>query len=355
MTGNLSSKTRRITDRHGRTRKPGRPAVYYVLSSEQFPPPDLLAYGEASERAGFDGVWTSDHFQPWQPNEGHSGSAWVTLAALSQRTSKIRFGTGVTCPTFRYRPAVVAQAWASMSLLAPGRLYLGVGAGENLNEGAAGGGWASYGERASRLVEAVRIIRALWTGEHVRIKGRFWDVDGRLYDPPASPIPLYIAAGGPKSARLAGRHGDGLITGAENLKKDPALKAAWEEGVREGGKDAGEEAVIVEHWAIVGGEKEARQAASKWRFMPNAWKPGFFDNVSPADIQTRAEKEVALETVLQEWTVSTDPRDHANAIDELADLGATHVAVHVATPDQPKVIDFFGRKVLPALKRAADS
>jgi G6PDH family F420-dependent oxidoreductase len=255
----------------------------------------------------------------------------------------------VTCPIFRYRPAVVAQTWASLSLLAPRRVFLGVGSGENLNEGAAGGGWASYEERASRLVEAVKIIRALWTGDHVRTKGQFWDVNGRLYDAPSSPIPLYIAAGGPKSARLAGRYGDGLITGAETLK-DPSLKAAWEEGIREGRRVPSSEPIIVEHWAFVGGEKEAKEAANKWRFSPKAWEPGYFDKISPAEIQANAEKEIPLEKVLEQWTVSTVPSVHSEAIEKLADLGATHVVVHVASLHQKKVIDFFGRKVLPALR-----
>ena len=329
----------------GRTGERG-PAVYYVLSSEQFPVAELVEYGRAVEVAGFHGAWSSDHFQPWQANEGHSGSAWVTLAALTQRTSRIALGTGVTCPIFRYRPAVVAQAWASLSQLAPGRIFLGVGAGEKLNEGAAGGGWAPYEERASRLIEAVKIIRALWTGDHVCIRGEFWDVDGRLYDPPASPIPLYIAAGGPRSARLAGLHGDGLVTGAKTLRSYPELRASWEKGVREAGKDPATQPVVVEHWAMVGGEEEAREAAEKWRYGPKAWEPGYFDNISPVEIQARAEKEIPLERVLQDWTVSGDPKVHRNAIQELGDLGATHVVVHIPAPDQPKVIDYFGREVL---------
>jgi len=246
------------------------PAIYYVLAHEQFSPPELVEQGVAAERAGFRGVWASDHFQPWQPNEGHATFAWVTLAALTQRTSRIAFGTGVTCPTFRYRPAVVAQAWASLSHLAPGRVFLGLGAGEKLNEGAAGGGWGPYAERASRLVEAIAIIRGLWTGKNQHIKGRFWDVEGKLYDPPTSKIPIYVAAGGPKSARLAGLHGDGLITGASLLKNDKELKRAWYGGVRESGRNPGSLPVIVEHWAVVGGDADARTAAEKWRFIPRA-------------------------------------------------------------------------------------
>lgn len=326
-----------------------RPRVYYVLSSEQFAVPRLVQLGKEAERAGFDGVWASDHFQPWQPNEGHSGSAWVTLAALTQRTSRIAMGTGVTCPSFRYRPAVVAQAWASLSQLAPGRVFLGVGSGENLNEGAAGGGWGRYEERASRLVESVRIIRALWTGDPVKIEGEFWSVDAKLYDPPTSQIPLYIAAGGPKSARIAGLHGDGMIMAASDLRKRPALKAARDRAAKEAGRE-GPQPIVVEHWAVAGGRAEAEDPADKWRFIPNAWASGFFDNASPADIQARAEREVSLDQVLEGWTVSRDPRDHVRAIEELAGLGATHVVVHSPVSDQSKAIRFFGREVLPALR-----
>lgn len=326
------------------------PQVYYVLASEQFPVQELIQYGVEAERAGFSGVWTSDHFQPWQSNEGHSAPAWVTLSGLTQMTSRIALGTGVTCPIFRYRPAVVAQVWAALSSLAPGRVFLGVGTGEKLNEGAAGGGWGSYEERVSSLVEAVKIIRALWTGEDVRIEGQYWDVNGRLYDPPASQVPIYIAAGGPKSARLAALHGDGLITGAATLKNEPEVKAAWD--AAKPGSRGQTRPIIVEHWAVVGDEDEAREAAAKWRFIPKAWKPGYFDNVSPEEIQSRAEREIELDDVLKDWTVSPDPEDHLGAIQKLGNLGATHVVVHVATPNQSKVIEFFGREVLPLLKAA---
>ncbi len=328
----------------------GKPTVYYVLASEQFTVQELVEYGVAAEHAGFDGVWTSDHFQPWQPNEEHSASAWVLLAALTQCTSHIHLGTGVTCPTFRYRPSIIAQTWASLNMLAPKRLFLGIGTGEKFNEAAAGGGWAPYKERSDRLVEAVKIIRALWTGDHIQIKGQFWSIEGKLYDPPVSPIPIYIAAGGPKSARLAGLYGDGLITGANLLKSNPELKAAWEAGVREKGEDPEDKAIVVEHWAIVGGKEEARDAAEKWRFIAKAWKPGFFDNISPSDIQSRAEKEISIEDVTKDWTISTDPQVHLNAIKELANLGATHIVLHVAMPNQLEIIDFFGHEVLPTIK-----
>ncbi|MGA3112394.1 MAG: TIGR03557 family F420-dependent LLM class oxidoreductase [Candidatus Bathyarchaeia archaeon] len=325
--------------------------VYFALPNEQFTTLQLLKYGIAAEKAGFDGIWTSDHFQPWQPNEGHAGSAWVLLAALTQRTSRIQLGTGVTCPAFRYTPAIIAQNWASLSLLAPGRIYLGVGLGENLNEGAAGGGWAPYEERACRVTEAIRIIRDLWSGDHVQYKGETWAVDGKLYDPPATKIPLYIAAtAGPKSARLSGLYGDGLITSGNLLKSNPELKAAWEDGVRESGGDPRTRPILVEHWAMAGNDQEAREAAEKWRFIVKAWTHGYYDNISPLDIQRHSEKEIKLEDVLKQWTVSNDPKIHLNAIKDLIEHGVTHIVIHSGSPNQLKTIDFFAKEVLPVVR-----
>ncbi len=331
------------------------PVVAYALSHETYTVPQLLEYGVAAERAGFRMAWTSDHFQPWQDNQGHSGLAWVTLAALSQRTSQIAFGTGVTCPTFRYLPAIVAEAWASLSHLAPGRVFLGLGTGENLNEGASGGGWGKYRERSERLVEAIKIIRELWSGERVKFKGRYWDVDARLYDKPASPIPIYIAAGGPKSARIAGLYGDGLIAEGGPLGSNPLYRAAWEEGARESGKNPATLPIIVELYAVVGGEREARQSADLWHFTPNSWKHGYFDEVSPVRIQENAEREIPLEAVYKDWPVGTDPEVHVNAIRETAANGATHVVITTATPNQEEVIEFYGSKVLPRLGNGTGS
>jgi len=330
--------------------KKGKPEVYFALANEQFTLQQLIEYGVSAERAGFNGIWTSDHYQPWQDNQGHSGAAWVLLAALTQQVTSIQLGTGVTCPTFRYRPAIVAQIWASLSMLAPGRIYLGLGTGEKFNEAAAGGGWGSYEERTDRLVEAVKIIRELWTGKQVQIEGQFWDIEGKLYDPPALSIPIYIAAGGPKSARLAGLYGDGLITGGNVLKSTPKVKESWEAGVRESGRDPATQSLIVEHWTAIGDESAGREGAKKWRFLAKAWESGFFDNISPLDVQKRAEQEIPLDDVLKDWVVSTDPKVHLDAIRELADKGATHIVLHVASPNQQDAIDFFGREVLPTIQ-----
>src|SRR5437764_1198701 len=223
--------------------------VGYMLAHEQFTLPELVNIGAWAKRAGFDLLATSDHLQPWQANEGHCGEAWVTLAAAGERTSPAWIGTTVTCPTLRYNPAVVAEAFASLSLLYPGRVFLGVGSGEALNEEAATGLWPKWPERWERLVEAIGIIRALWNGGQVAHRGKYYNIDAKLYDPPPQPIPLLTAANGRKSMRLAGQHGDGLITGPRTWKQ---YKSEWEGGARDAGKNHADIPGLVEQFVVVG-------------------------------------------------------------------------------------------------------
>lgn len=320
--------------------------VGYMLAHEQFPVPELLRAGTAASQAGFHLLATSDHLQPWQANEGHSGAAWVTLGALGARATRGWIGTTVTCPILRYHPAVVAETFASLSLLYPGRVFLGVGSGEALNERAATGSWPKWQERWDRLIEAMTIIRALWSGEHVSHKGTFYSVEARLYDPPAQPIPLLTAANGKKSMRLAGQHGDGLVTDPLTWKQH---KSEWETGARDAGKDPANMPVLVEQYVVVGGDDDARQAAGKWRFGPEAFK-SYYNIADPVRIQQRAETEIPLDRILQEWPVGIDPRVHVAKLQELFDSGATIVNVHAGQQDQRRVIEFYGRQVLPKLK-----
>jgi TAT-translocated FGD2 family F420-dependent dehydrogenase len=325
-----------------------RGMIGYMLAHEQFPLPGLVDIGAAAARSGFDLLATSDHFQPWQANEGHSGEAWVTLAALGARAPGPWMGTTVTCPTFRYNPAVVAEAFASLDRLYPGRIFLGVGSGEALNEQAATGEWPRWAERWERLIEAIDIIRALWRGGPVSHRGAHYSVDARLYDPPARPIPLLTAANGRKSMRLAGRYGDGLVTDPKTWKEH---KPEWEAGAREAGKDPADMPVLVEHYVVVGDDATARQAAELWRFGPKAFK-GYYDIPDPAEIQRRAEAEIPLEKVMAEWPIGFDPEPHLRAIRELFDSGAWIVNVHAGQPDQARVLDFYATQVLPRLRGA---
>jgi G6PDH family F420-dependent oxidoreductase len=220
-----------------------------MLAHEQFTVPQLVELGIAAEQAGFDFVATSDHLQPWQANEGHSGLAWVTLSALGQRTRRISMGTTVTCPTLRYNPAVVAEAFASLNLLYPGRVFLGVGSGEALNEEVAIGSWPKWPERSERLVEATAVIRQLWTGQQVHHQGTYYHINAQLYDPLQHSVPLLMAANGPKAMHRAGQYGDGLITDPKIWKQH---KSEFESGAQAAGKDPGRLPVLIEQYAIVG-------------------------------------------------------------------------------------------------------
>ncbi len=320
--------------------------VGFMLAHEQFPVPRLIEIGVQAEEAGFDLLATSDHLQPWQTNEGHSGSAWATLAAVGQKTKRVWMGTTVTCPTFRYNPAVVAEAFASLSLLTPGRIFLGIGSGEALNEQAALGSWPKWQERSERLIEATDIIRRLWTGEQIAHKGKYYTVDAKLYDPPSKPIPLLMAANGPKAMRRAGQYGDGLVTDPKTWKQH---KSEFEQSAKSAGKD--EPPVLVEQYAVVGDQKDAETAAEFWRFGPKAFKT-YYNVRDPQTIQQRADSEIPLPSVYGDWPVSRDPEVHVKAITELFQSGASIVNIHSGQADQRKVIEFYGKEVLPRLKRS---
>jgi F420-dependent hydroxymycolic acid dehydrogenase len=323
--------------------------IGFVLAHEQFNVTDLVRTGAMAWRAGFDLLATSDHLQPWQANEAHSGLAWITLGALGAQAPGAWMGTSVTCPTIRYNPAVVAEAFATLSHLYPGRIFLGVGSGEALNEQAATGTWPAWRERWDRLAEAISVIRKLWTGEQVSHKGTYYDVNAKLYDPPAAPIPLFTAANGRKSMRLAGEHGDGLITDPLTWKQ---FRSEWEKGARTAGKNPDGMPVMIEHFVVVGDETEALLAAEQWRFIPNAFK-GYFNVRDPAEIQRRAEDDVSLEKLTDRWPTSTDPEEHIAAIKALFDSGVSIVNIHSGQADQEKVIDFYAAKVLPTFKQDA--
>jgi TAT-translocated FGD2 family F420-dependent dehydrogenase len=321
----------------------------FMLAHEQFTMPQLVEFGAAAEQAGFDFVATSDHLQPWQTNEGHAGMSWLTMSALGQKTRRLHMGTTVTCPTFRYNPAVVAQAFASLGLLYPGRIFLGLGSGEAINEETAVGSWPKWDERSERLIEATEIIRELWKGGQVKHAGKYYKLDCRVWDVPKTLPPLLMAANGPKAMRRAGRYADGMVTDPKTWKQH---KAEFESGVKEAGKDPRQVAILIEQYAVVGDQKDAQQAAEFWRFGPKAFKT-YYNDPSPQSIQDRAKNEIPLEQVYSEWPVSTDPAVHLKILTELFESGATMVNIHSGQHDQRRVIDFYGKQVLPKLQRAA--
>lgn len=324
-----------------------RPTIGFTLAHEQFPATELANLAVAAEEVGFDAVATSDHFMPWQDNQGHAGLAWVTLSAIGERTKRLLMSTAVTCPTYRYNPAVVAQAFATLSLFYPGRIMLGVGTGEALNEVPPGGGWGHYQERHARLTEAITVIRQLWTGEWVDFAGRYYHIKhAKLYDIPTQPIPIYVAGEGPDSARLAGQHGDGWITHGQTMRQ-AATRAAFESGARAARKDPADLTISIEHYAVYGDRAEAERWANLWRFRGN---PKLVLDPDPINIEREANK-VPLDQVISTWTVSEDPHVHIDAIRKLLEGGASHVSVHSPQADQRRVIEFFGREVLPAVRQ----
>jgi F420-dependent hydroxymycolic acid dehydrogenase len=344
MASNISAQSITTSGLQGSTPPITTPMVGFMLAHEQFPVPELVELGVAAEQAGFGLLATSDHLQPWQANERHAGQAWVTMAALGQRTKRVWIGPTVTCPTYRYNPAVVAEAFASLNLLYPGRIFLGIGSGEALNEQSATGSWPKWPERSDRLVEASHIIREMWTGEQVIHSGKYYNVNAKLYDPPVGQVPLLMAANvGPKAMYRSGQHGDGLITDPETWKQH---KADFENGAKAAGKDPKQMPVLVEAFVVVGDKKEAEVSAELWRFLPKAFK-SYFNIRDPQAIQDRANAELPLEKVYGRWPISTDPDVHVKALMELFASGATIVNVHSGQADQRAVIDFYGSHVLP--------
>lgn len=326
-----------------------RKMIGFMLPHEQFPVPKLVELGIAAERAGFDLLATSDHLQPWQANEGHSGQAWITMAAVGQKTEHVWIGPTVTCPTFRYNPAVVAEGFASLNLLTPGRIFLGIGSGEAINEEASTGSWPKWDERSERFIEAADIIRKMWTGQQISHKGKYYSVNAKLYDPPTTTIPLLMAANGPKAMRRAGQYGDGLITDPKTWKQH---KSEFEAGARSAGKNPGRMPVLVEQYVVVGGKQDAEKAAELWRFGPKAFKK-YYNVRDPQEIQREANSEIPLEQVYADWPMSTDPNVHLKAIHELFESGATIVNIHSGQDDLDRVIQFYGREVLAKVRQKA--
>ncbi|MCV7260990.1 F420-dependent hydroxymycolic acid dehydrogenase [Mycobacterium shimoidei] len=318
------------------------PEVGFVLSHEQFGTAQLVEQAQAAEQAGFRYLWASDHIQPWQDNEGHSMFGWITLALVGERTSHIPFGTGVTCPIYRYHPTTVAHAFASLAVLHPGRVFLGVGTGERLNEQAATTEFGPYQERHDRLVEAIQLIRQLWSGERISFQGRYFQTNQlKIYDVPPSPPPIFVAASGPKSARLAGQFGDGWICQAGDVKNSK-LVSAFNRGARDSGRDPAAMGKRAEMFAVVGDQAEINRAAELWRFTGGA-----VDQPNPVEIQ-RAAASNPLDKVTKRWTTGTDPATHVNAVQAVLDAGATPF-MHFPQSDPVAAIDFYRTRVLPQL------
>ncbi|MEL6964427.1 MAG: TIGR03557 family F420-dependent LLM class oxidoreductase, partial [Pseudomonadota bacterium] len=222
----------------------------YKASAEQFSPRDLLNFAVHAEAVGFDQIMVSDHFQPWRHTDGHAPFSFSWLGALGERTSRVTMGTSVVTPTFRYHPSIVAQAMATLGVLYPGRVVLGVGTGESLNDvPATGMSWPPFKERFGRLKEAIDLMKRLWSEERVTFEGHYYQTaEATLYDRPETPIPLYVAASGPTAAKLAGRVGDGFICTSGKPKDlyTETLLPKVSEGLEQAGRSPDELDMVIE-------------------------------------------------------------------------------------------------------------
>jgi coenzyme F420-dependent glucose-6-phosphate dehydrogenase len=324
----------------------------YKASAEQFPPAELLRYGVLAEDLGFDSVFVSDHLQPWRHDGGHAPAALPWLGALAARTERVLLGTSVLTPTFRYHPAVIAQAFATLGCLAPGRIILGVGSGESLNEVPLGTVWPDGKERFARLKEAVTLIRRLWTEDRVSFEGTYYRTEhATVYDKPDRPVPLYIGASGPSATRMAGRLADGFITtsGKGHELYTGTLLPAVTEGAEKAGRTVGDLDLMIEVKVSFDPDLEkARDDTRYWGAL--ALSPDEKTGVEdPIEMQRRADA-LPVERTASRWIVSSDAEEHAAKVAEYLDMGFKHLVFHAPGPDQERFLRLYSDEVLPRLR-----
>ena len=324
----------------------------WKAGTEQYSPDELLDYAIAAEEAGFDSIDASDHFHPWA-EKGQACFVWTWLGAVAAKTKKITLGTGVTCPTLRYQPAIVAQAAATVAWLAPKRFFLGVGTGEALNEYSATAQWPVYNVRRAQLGEAIDLIRALWTGEKITRSGVYYQTrKAKLYTCPSEAIPLYISSMVPGSAAFAGKYGDGLITvGGEEPETYKEIFKNFSAGARDMGKNPSRMPRMIEIAAdFTDDEKKAiecRKAYWAGTFVPAL----FTERIYTPESSEQNGKAVGSDIIKEAVCISADPEDHIKLAQKYIDLGFDHLIFHSAGPDQRAFIESYGRDVLPRLRK----
>lgn len=327
-----------------------RAKIGYAAMLERFHPTDVVAWSALAEQHGFEGVMAADHFQPWVPRQGQAPFVWNVMTAIAGATTN-DVGPGVTCPSFRMHPAVVAQASATLAAMFPGRHWLGLGSGEALNEHVVGGYWPEAPTRINRMFEAVDIIRKLFTGKDVKAEGQHFRLEKtRLWTLPETPTPIYVATGGPVTARRAGATCDGIITMGAPAAKVESIFARFEEGARGAGKDPSSMPKALQmhlSWAPTY-EEAVRNAVTEW---PNGgMRFPKSDIRSPFEFEQIA-KMVRPEDFEGRLVISEDPDVHRRHIQRFLDLGVDHLYLHNVGADQPGWIEAFGREVLPKLLR----
>jgi G6PDH family F420-dependent oxidoreductase len=326
----------------------GQAHIGYAAMLEQFGPIEVTDLAARAERAGFRGVMAADHFQPWVPQQGSAPFVWNVLTLMGERT-RGDLGPGVTCPSFRFHPAVVAQASATLAAMYPDRHWLGLGSGEALNEHIVGSYWPEASERLTRMWEAIDIIQKLFTGKDVKHRGEFFQLETcRLWTLPASPPPIYVATAGPITAKRAGRQVDGIITPGAPIDKVANLLKRFDAGAKEGGREPGSQPKILQlhlSWAPTD-EEALHNAVLEW---PNGgMKFAKQDIRSPFDFEQMA-KLVRAEDFVGRMVIASDLDVHRAEIQKFLDAGIDRIYLHNVGRNQAEWIDAFGRDVLPKL------
>jgi coenzyme F420-dependent glucose-6-phosphate dehydrogenase len=327
--------------------------IGYKASAEQFAPRELIEFAVRAEEVGLDSVMVSDHFLPWRHKGGHAPFALAWLAAVGERTSRVRMGTSVLTPTFRYNPAVIAQAFATLGLLYPDRVILGVGTGEALNEIAVSGReWPEFKERLGRLRESITLIRELWTQDQVNFKGEYYTlVDASIYDRPERPVPIYVAAGGPQMAKFTGRIADGFIcTSGKGMELySEKLLPSLDEGAVAAGRDPERIDRMIE--IKLSYDRDPAAALENVRFWaPLSLTAEQKHTVHSAEEMERLADELPIEQVAQRWIVASTPEEALAGIKPYVDAGLNHLVFHGPGHDQERFLTQFSEDVLPRLR-----
>jgi G6PDH family F420-dependent oxidoreductase len=317
--------------------------VGYFLSSEEWGPKDLVAQAVKAQEAGFEDLWISDHYHPWNDSQGHSPFVWATIGAIAAAAPGMGVTTAVTCPTIRIHPAVIAQAAATSAVLLDGRFCLGVGSGEALNEHIFGDAWPNADERLEMLEEAVEVIRKLWQGGVQDHRGRHYRVEhARIYDLPQSPPEIVVSGFGEKSVRLAGRIGDGYCTVGPDEQSVELFRSS-------GGADKLVQGGLKVCW----GQDESQAREHVYRLWPNEGLPGELAQILPTPAHFEQASELVTKEMLDDVPCGPDVDSHVSAIEAYAKAGFDELYVNQIGPDQDAFFAAYGKDVLPRLRGAA--
>ncbi len=325
----------------------------YKAAPEQFGPREMLDQVIVAEEAGFESVDVSDHFHPWA-EAGQAAFVWTWLGAAAARTSRIGLGPGVTSPILRYHPAVLAQATATLAVLAPGRTWFAVGTGEALNDMAAMGAWPDHEERQDRMAEAIELIRALWTGEKVSWEGEYYETRGaRLYTRPANEqIPLYVSSMVPESASFAGQYGDGLFTtGGKQPEVYKEMFEAFDAGARAAGKEPKKLPRLIELNVNYTDDRAGVVALYKKYWAATMIPALFTESIYTPEQAEKNGEPVGAEAIEAKMCLSANAREQAEWVHEYVRMGFTHIFFHSVQEDQQAFLRSYGADVLPLLRK----